>query len=140
MGLNPCVLTKRKMNKATLVGIHGLKGYGPMLTNSSGCSTLCHLGDLIAATALVALDIDHDRESEAKFAAQQQREHSLEGFKRTAMTADENGKIGSSDVEDDLTLVTVVLINRRISSIEEAQELTKNGKSDIYERIDLFVC
>ncbi len=55
------------------------------------------------------------------------------------MTADEDGKIGSGDIEDDLTLVTVVLINRRISSIEEAQELTKNGESHIYERIDLLI-
>lgn len=139
MSLNPCVLTKRKMDKAALVGIHRLKGYGPMLTNSSRCSTLRHLGDLIATTTLVALDIDHDGESEAKLAAQQQREHSLERFKRTPVTADEDGKIGSGDIKDDLTLITVVLINRRISSIEEAQKLTEYGKSHIYERIDLLV-
>ena len=75
------------MDKAALVGIHRLKGYGPMLTNSSRCSTLRHLGDLIATTTLVALDIDHDGESEAKLTTQQQREHSLERFKRTPVTA-----------------------------------------------------
>lgn len=82
-----------------------------MSANSALGSGLGHRSNLVLSTALITFDVDDDRIPKAKLATHQQGEHNLKSIEGTSMTANENSKIRSSYVQNQLALVTLILID-----------------------------
>ena len=139
MRVDSIVTTKGNMNQSTFVGIHGRQGNTFMSANSALGSGLGHRSNLVLSTALITFDVDDDRIPKAKLAAHQQREHNLKGIKGTTMTANENSKIRSGNIQNQLALVTLVLINRRVGGIEVRKDGTQNGNRNIGDGVELLI-
>ena len=110
-----------------------------MSANSALGSGLGHRSNLVLSTALITLDVDDDRIPKAKLAAHQQGEHNLKSIKGTSMTANENSKIRSGYVQNQLALVTLILIDGRVRRIEVRKDGTQNGNSHIGNGVELLV-
>ena len=139
MGIDGIIATKCNMNQSTLIGIHGRKRNTLMSTDGTLGGRLSHRGNLVLTAALITLDVNDDRIPKAKLAAHQQREHNLKGIKGTTMTANENSKIRSSYIQNQLTLVTLILIDGRVRRIEVRKDGTQNGNSNIGNGVELLI-
>lgn len=139
MRVDSIVTTKGNMNQSTFVGIHGRQGNTFMSANSALGSGLCHRSNLVLSTALITFDVDDDRIPKAKLATHQQGEHNLKSIEGTSMTANENSKIRSSYVQDQLALVTLILIDGRVRRIEVRKDGTQNGNSHIGNGVELLI-
>ncbi len=139
MRVDSIVATKGNMNQSTFISIHGRQGNTLMSANSALGSGLGHRSNLILSTALITLDVDDDRIPKAELAAHQQREHNLKGIKGTTMTANENSKIRSGYVQNQLALVTLILIDGRVRRIEVQKDGTQNGNSYIGNGVELLI-
>lgn len=139
MRVDSIVATKGNMNQPTFIGIHGRQGNTLMSANSALGSGLGHRSNLVLSTALITLNVDDDRIPKAKLAAHQQGEHNLKSIKGTSMTANENSKIRSGYVQNQLALVTLILIDRRVRRIEVRKDGTQNGNSHIGNGVELLV-
>ena len=139
MRVDSIVTTKSNMNQSTFIGIHGRQGNTLMSANSALGSGLGHRSNFVLSTALVALNVNHNRIPKAKLAAHQQREHNLKGIKGTTMTANENSKIRSGYVQNQLALVTLILIDGRVRRIEVRKDGTQNGNSHIGNGVELLI-
>lgn len=139
MCVDSIVTTKGNMNQSTFIGIHGRQGNTLMSANSALGSGLRHRSNLVLSTALITLDVDDDWIPKAKLAAHQQGEHNLKSIKGTSMTANENSKIRSGYVQNQLALVTLILINGRVRRIEVRKDGTQNGNSHIGNGVELLV-
>ena len=139
MRVDSIVTTKGNMNQSTFIGIHGRQGNTLMSANSALGSGLGHRSNLVLSTALITLDVDDDRIPKAKLAAHQQGEHNLKSIKGTSMTANENSKIRSGYVQNQLALVTLILIDGRVRRIEVRKDGTQNGNSHIGNGVELLV-
>lgn len=91
------------------------------------------------ATAAIPLDIDNHRIPEPKLTADQEGNHRLQRLERSAMTADEDRQIRCRHIENQLTLVTFVLVDRRVVSIEMSKDGTHNGNGRIGNGIEIIV-
>lgn len=139
MCVDSIVTTKGNMNQSTFIGIHGRQGNTLMSANSALGSGLGHRSNLVLSTALITLDVDDDRIPKAKLTAHQQGEHNLKSIKGTSMTANENSKIRSGYVQNQLALVTLILIDGRVRRIEVRKDGTQNGNSHIGNGVELLV-
>ncbi len=135
-----CIITtKRNMNQSTLIGIHRRKRHTLMSTDSALGSRLSHSGDLVLTATLITLDIDDNRIPKAELTTYQQREHNLKGIKRASMTTNENSKIRSSYIQNQLALVAFILIDRRVGGIEVRKDGTQNGNRNIGNGVELLI-
>lgn len=139
MRVDSIVTTKGNMNQSTFIGIHGRQGNALMSANSALGSGLGHRSNLVLSTALITLDVDDDRIPKAKPAAHQQGEHNLKSIKGTSMTANENSKIRSGYVQNQLALVTLILIDGRVRRIEVRKNGTQNGNSHIGNGVEFLI-
>ena len=139
MRIDRIVAAKGNMNQSTLIGIHRRKRNALMGADSTLGSGLSHCGDLILATALIALNVHYDRIPKTKFAAHQQREHNLKSIQGTAMATNKHSKIGSRNVKDQLTFVAFVLINRRVGGIEVRKDGTQDRNGNVGNGVQLFI-
>lgn len=139
MRVDSIVTTKGNMNQSTFVGIHGRQGNTLMSANGTLGGGLGHRSNLVLSTALITLDVNDDRIPKAKLAAHQQREHNLKSIKGTSVTTNENSKIRSGYVQNQLTLVALVLINRRVGGIEVRKDGTQNGNRNIGNGVELLI-
>ncbi len=139
MSIDGIIATKCNVNQSTLIGIHGRKRNTLMSADGTLGCRLCHGGNLVLTAALVSLDVHYNRIPKAKLAAHQQREHNLKGIKGTTMTANENSKIRSGNIQNQLALVTLVLINRRVGGIEVRKDGTQNGNRNIGDGVELLI-
>lgn len=139
MSIDGIIATKCNVNQSALVGIHGRKRNTLMSADGTLGSRLSHGGNLVLSAALVSLNIHYNRIPKAKLAAHQQREHNLKGIKGTTMTANENSKIRSGNIQNQLALVTLVLINRRVGGIEVRKDGTQNGNRNIGDGVELLI-
>ena len=139
MSIDGIIATKCNVNQSALVGIHGGKRNTLMSADGTLGSRLSHGGNLVLSAALVSLDVHYNRIPKAKLAAHQQREHNLKGIKGTTMTANENSKIRSGNIQNQLALVTLVLINRRVGGIEVRKDGTQNGNRNIGDGVELLI-
>ena len=110
-----------------------------MSTDGALGSRLSHGGNLVLSTALITLDVDNDRIPKAKLTTHQQREHNLKSIEGTTMTANENSEIRSSYIQNQFTLVTLILIDRRVRRIEVRKDGTQNGNSNIGNGVELLI-
>lgn len=55
------------------------------------------------------------------------------------MTANENSEIRSSYIQNQFTLVTLILIDRRVRRIEVRKDGTQNGNSNIGNGVELLI-
>ena len=102
----------------------------------------CRLGhgcNLVLSTALIALNVDDNRIPKTKLAAHQQREHNLKSIEGTSMATNKNGKIRSSYIQDQLALITLILIDGRVRSIEVRKDRTQNGNSNIGNGVEFLI-
>ena len=127
------------MNEATLISIHRRKRNGAMLANSSRRSRVSHRNNLVMAADLIALYINDNRISETKLATNQERNENLERLKSTTMTSDQNGKIRGSNIKNQLSVIAIVLINRRGFGIKVSKDGAENGYRNISNGIELLV-
>ena len=97
------------------------------------------INDLVMTTALVPLDINDDRIAETEFTAHQQREHGLQRIKRATMATNKHSKIRCRHVEDELTVIALILIDRSTFSIKVRQDLTKDGDGNISDGVKLLI-
>lgn len=135
-----CIITtKRNMNQSTLIGIHRRKRHTLMSTDSALGSRLSHSSDLVLTATLITLDIDDNRIPKAELTTYQQREHNLKGIKRASMTTNENSKIRSSYIQNQLALVAFILIDRRVGGIEVRKDGTQNGNRNIGNGVELLI-
>lgn len=139
MSIDCIITTKRNMNQSALIGIHRRKRHTLMSTDSTLGSRLSHSGDLVLTTTLITLDVDDYRIPKAELATYQQREHNLKGIKRASMTTNENSKIGSSYIQNQLALVAFILIDRRVGGIEVRKDGTQNGNRNIGNGVELLI-
>lgn len=139
MRVDSIVTTKGNMNQSTFVGIHRRQGNTFMSANSALGSGLGHRSNLVLTAALVSLDVHYNRIPKAKFAAHQQREHNLKGIKGATMTANENSKVGSRYIQNQLTFVALILIDRRVGGIEVRKDGTQDGNSNIGNGVELLI-
>lgn len=139
MSIDGIIATKCNVNQSALVGIHGRKRNTLMSADGTLGSRLSHGGNLVLSAVLVSLDVHYNRIPKAKIAAHQQREHNLKGIKGTTMTANENSKIRSGNIQNQLALVTLVLINRRVGGIEVRKDGTQNGNRNIGDGVELLI-
>lgn len=139
MRVDSIVTTKGNMNQSTFVGIHRRQGNTFMSANSALGSGLGHRSNLVLSTALITFDVDDDRIPKAKLATHQQGEHNLKSIEGTSVTTNENSKIRSSYVQDQLALVTLILIDRRVGGIEVRKDGTQNGNSHIGNGVELLI-
>lgn len=139
MRVNGIVTTKGNMNQSTFVGIHRRQGNTFMSANSALGSGLGHRSNLVLSTALITFDVDDDRIPKAKLATHQQGEHNLKSIEGTSMTANENSKIRSSYVQNQLTLVALILIDRRVGGIEVRKDGTQDGNRNIGNGVELLI-
>ena len=139
MSIDSIITTKCNVNQSALIGIHGRKRNTLMSTNSTLGSRLSHSGDLVLTATLVTLNVDDNRIPKAELTTYQQREHNLKGIKRTSMTTNENSKIGSSYIQNQLALVAFILIDRRVGGIEVRKDGTQDGNRDIGNGVELLV-
>lgn len=139
MRVDSIVTTKGNMNQSTFVGIHGRQGNTLMSANSALGGGLGHRSNLVLTTTLVTLNVDDNRIPKAELTAYQQREHNLKGIKRTSMATNENSKIRSSYIQNQLALVTFILIDRRVRRIEVRKDGTQNGNSHIGNGVELLI-
>lgn len=139
MSIDSIITTKCNVNQSALIGIHGRKRNTLMSTNSTLGSRLSHSGDLVLTATLVTLNVDDNRIPKAELTAYQQREHNLKGIKRTSMTTNENSKIGSSYIQNQLALVAFILIDRRVGGIEVRKDGTQNRNRNIGNGVELLI-
>ncbi len=139
MRVDSIVTTKGNMNQSTFVGIHGRQGNTLMSTDSALGSRLSHSGDLVLTATLITLDIDDNRIPKAELTTYQQREHNLKGIKRASMTTNENSKIRSSYIQNQLALVAFILIDRRVGGIEVRKDGTQDGNRNIGNGVELLI-
>ena len=139
MGIDGIIATKCNMNQSALISIHGRKRNTFMSTDGTLGGRLSHRGNFVLTAALVALNVNHNRIPKAKLAAHQQREHNLKGIEGTSMTTDENSKIRSSYIQNQLALVALILIDGRVRRIEVRKDGTQNGNSDIGNGVELLI-
>lgn len=139
MRVDSIVTTKGNMNQSTFVGIHRRQGNTFMSANSALGSGLGHRSNLVLSTALITFDVDDDRIPKAKLATHQQGEHNLKSIEGTSMAANENSKIRSSYVQDQLALVALILIDRRVGGIEVRKDGTQDGNSNIGNGVELLI-
>ena len=140
MSVNGIVAAKGNVNQSTLIGIHGRQGNTLMSANGALGSGLRHGSNLVLSAALITLDVHDDRIPKAKLAAHQQRKHDLKSIKGTTMTPNENSKIRSGNIQNQLTLVALILIDRRVGGIEVRKDGTQDGNRDIGNGVELLVC
>ncbi len=133
------VATKGNMDQSTFIGIHGRQGNTLMSANSTLGGGLGHRCNLVLSTALITLNVDDDRIPKAKLAAHQQREHNLKGIEGTSVTTNENSKIRSGYVQNQLTLIALILIDGRVRRIEVRKDGTQNGNSHIGNGVELLI-
>ena len=55
------------------------------------------------------------------------------------MTSNENSEIRGRNIENELTLVAFILVNRGISGIEKREQISKYRYGNISDRIKLFI-
>lgn len=139
MGIDGIIATKCNMNQSALIGIHGRKRNTLMSTDGTLGGRLSHRGNLVLTTALVALNVNHNRIPKAKLAAHQQGEHNLKSIEGTSVTANENSKIRSGYVQNQLTLIALILIDGRVRRIEVRKDGTQNGNSNIGNGVELLI-
>ena len=139
MSIDSIITTKCNVNQSALIGIHGRKRNTLMSTNSTLGSRLSHSGDLVLTATLVTLNVDDNRIPKAELTTYQQREHNLKGIKRTSMTTNENSKIGSSYIQNQLALVAFILIDRRVGGIEVRKDGTQNRNRNIGNGVELLI-
>ena len=139
MGIDGIIATKCNMDQSSLIGIHRRKRNTLMGTDGTLGGRLSHRGNLVLTTALVALNVNHNRIPKAKLAAHQQREHDLKSIKGTSVTTNENSKIRSGYVQNQLTLIALILIDGRVRRIEVRKDGTQNGNSHIGNGVELLI-
>ena len=139
MGIDGIIATKCNMNESALIGIHGRKRNALMSTDGTLGGRLSHRGNLVLTAALVALNVHHNRIPKAKLTAYQKREHNLKGIKRTTVTADENSKVRSRYIQNQLALIALILIDRRVGGIEVRKDGTQNGNRNIGNGVELLI-
>ncbi|CDD86400.1 uncharacterized protein BN589_01072 [Collinsella sp. CAG:289] len=110
-----------------------------MLTHRACGSGVSHRNNLVMTTALISFDVNRNRIAEPKTTTHQKREHGLEGLQGTAMTTDKNRKIGGGHIENELSFITLILIDRGIGSVKITKDRTKNRDSNISDGVELFI-
>lgn len=105
-------VTKRKVNEPTLVGVHRCKPHSAARLHSLLSITTGQALDLVATPALISLDVNNDGIVEADALGEHGGEHNLERVQRNAMTADKDREVSTADIQDQFTLVSIILINR----------------------------
>ena len=139
VSLHAVILTKGNMNETALIRGHGRKGNGTTLRNSSGSRRLSHGNNLVMSTALIALNIYDYRITEAKLAAHEQRNHGLKSIERTTVTTDQDSKVRRGHIENEFALIALVLIDRRVGSVEVGQNRANNRNSNVSNRIKIGI-
>ena len=139
MCIDCIITTKRNVNQSALIGIHGRKRNTLMSTDSTLGSRLSHSGNLVLTPTLVTFNVDDNRKPKAELTAYQQRKHNLKGIKRTSMATNENSKIRSGYVQNQLTLVTLILVDGRVRRIEVRKDGTQNGNRNIGNGVELLI-
>lgn len=135
---NGVIVDKSKVNKPTLIGIHGSHSNSTLLASlrSGGLGKTLNLR---LPAGLIALNINNDGIVELKSAAHQGRKNHLKRIERTAMAANEHRKIPTVNIKDQLPVITIVLIDRALSLTKETEELAKILNSDIRNLIGLII-
>ena len=139
MSVDRVIATKGNVNQSALIGIHRRKRDALVSAHGSLGRGLSHRRNLVLSTALVTLNVHHNRIPKAKLTTHQQREHNLEGIKSTTMTADKDGKVRSRYIQNQLAFVALILIDRRVRSIEVRKDGTQNGNRNIGNGVELII-
>ncbi len=139
MRINGIVATKGNVNQTTLISIHGRQGNTLMSADGALGSGLGHGSDLVLSAALITLNVNDDRIPKAKLAAHQQREHNLKGIEGTSMATNENSKIRSSYIQNQLALIAFIFIDRRVGGIEVRKDGTQNRNRNIGNGVEFLI-
>ena len=139
MSVDRIIAAKGNVNQPALIGIHRRKRDALVSAHGSLGRGLSHRSNLVLTATLIALNVNDDRIPKAQLAAHQQREHNLESIKGATMTTDKDGEIGSGYIKNQFAFVALVLIDRRIRSIEVQKDGTQNGNRNIGNGVELLI-
>ena len=126
------------MDNAALIGVHRSQSNAALLRSTLSRS-ISNALKLLLTTRLVTLDVNNDGVVELDPAAHERGQHHLEGIERTAMTPDEDGKVTTVDIEDKLTLVTVILVDGGVSLTKVGKNLLEVVDGEVSDLIGLLV-
>ena len=115
------VINESQVHYTAVIGIHGSHRNAPMLLLRPRGRRTSELSKLFTAAALIALDINDDRIVELESIAQIGRNNHLEGIQGLAVSADENRKVATADVQNEFAFVAVILVNRNVLLAKEAK-------------------
>jgi hypothetical protein len=133
------IISQSKVNQTTVVRIHGSKLDAGTMTLSTRSSVESHLLNLLLSTATITLNVDDDRIVELETAAQKGGDNRLKSLKRAPMATNENSKVTTAHIKDELTFVTIVLINGGVSLTEEIENTAEILNSDVGNTIGLVI-
>lgn len=132
-------IPQSQVDETTLVSIHGSKTHrAPALNCLLSIGTSQPL-NLIPAATLVALNINNDGIVEANALVKQRGKHNLQGIERHTMAANENGKIPTTHIENELALISIVLINRTGVLAKAGEKGAQNINGNIGNDVELSV-
>ena len=139
VSLDAVVIAQGDMDETPLISRHGRQVHVAMLTHGTVSSGLGNGENLVTTTALVSLHVNGNGVSEPKATAHEKGEQRLERFESLSMSTNQNRKIGRSDIKNQLALVSIVLIDRRVGGIKEPEDGAKDAHGYVGDGIELLV-
>lgn len=138
MSGNISVIDKSKVNKTTLIGVHRLE---TNLTRTLGTrsSRPSNRLNLLLPTILVALNVNNDGEVEAKTLTNDRRDDELKSVEHATVAANENCQVTAINVENELSLVTIVLIDGGLSLTKALEDITNHANGEVGDGVKLVV-
>ena len=139
-GIDAIIVSKCNVNDSALVGSHRSHLHAAMLARGLISSGARDRLEFLALTALVSLDVDDDRIAKSHRTDGDSGNDKLQGVERAAMSTDQHCKIVAGDIEDKLTFVTFIFIDRHFANVEIFQDVLQSGNSSIGDSVELFFC
>ena len=137
-GIDAIIVSKRDVNDSTLIRSHRSHLHAAMLACSFIGSGARDGFELLTLTALIPLDVNNNRITEAHRADSDGGNDKLQGIERTTMSTNQYRKIVTGDIEDKLPFVTLIFVDRHFANIEILQDVLQSGNSGIGDSVELF--
>ena len=122
-GIDAIIVSKRNVNDSALIRSHRSHLHAAMLACSFIGSGARDGFELLTLTALIPLDVNNNRITEAHRADSDGGNDKLQGIECTTMPANQYRKIVTGDIEDKLPLVTLIFVDRHFANIEVLQDV-----------------
>ena len=133
------IISQSKVNQTTVIRIHGSKLDAGTMALSTRSSVESHLLNLLLCTTTVALDVNNNGIVELETTAHERGDNRLQGFQRTTVTANEDGKVSTAHIKNELALIAIVLINGGVCLTKEIENAAQVFNGNIGNVVSLVI-